>query len=153
MSTVLSRVVVCHPADGLEASQVWDIVCPSSSTVENAQRLTNSLVHRSCTVWVAATKGVGTRACGVRENSLGGQRGEELASAIGGARAAQSGEAVQEDRGQGRVDAHCDLPRSGYSRTRASTGSSAAVAERNQEVRLGPARDPSREKHRSCWHR
>ena len=50
-------------------------------------------------------EGVGARARVVRENLLGGQRGEELASAIGGARAALPGEAVQEDRGQGRVDA------------------------------------------------
>ena len=52
------------------------------------------------------------------------------------------GEAVQEDRGQGRVDAHRVLPRSGYSPTRASTGSSAAVSEGRQEARLGPARTP-----------
>ena len=87
-------------------------------------------------------EGVGTRARGDRENLLGGQRGEEFASAIGGARAALPGEAVQEDRGQGRVDAHRVQPRSGYSPTRASTGSSAAVEERNQEVLLGSARTP-----------
>ena len=110
----------------------------SGERAEAHEQLGPPFVHRvGC-----GDEGVGTRACGVRENSLGGQRGEELASGIGGARVAQSGEAVQEDRGQGRVDAHCDLPRSGYSRTRASTGSSAAVAERNQEVRLGPARTP-----------
>ena len=42
---------------------------------------------------------------------------------------------VKEDRGQGRVDAHRVLPRSCCSPTRASTGSSAAVAVGNQEAR------------------
>ena len=62
-------------------------------------------------------EGAGARArvdCG---NLLGGQRGGELASATGGARAALPGDAVQEDRGQGRVDTHRVLLRSGYSPT------------------------------------
>ena len=54
-------------------------------------------------VWVAflrslaATERVDVRARGDGENVLGGQRGEELPSAAGGARAALQGEAVQED--------------------------------------------------------
>ena len=51
-------------------------------------------------------------------------------------------EDAQEDRGKGRVDAHRVLPRSGDSPTRASTGSSAALAEGNQEARPGSARPP-----------
>ena len=94
-------------------------------------------------------EGVGARARVDCENVLGEQRGEVLACAISGARPALPGEAVQEIRGERRVDAHRVLFRSGYSTTQASTGSSAAVAERNQEARLGPAEDPSREREAS----
>ena len=52
---------------------------------------------------LGGNEGVGARARGDGENLLGGQRGEELPSAGGGARAALQGEAVQEDQGQGRV--------------------------------------------------
>ena len=64
-------------------------------------------------------EGIGARARVHRQNLLGGQRGEKLASAISGARAALPGEAVLEGRGKGRVDAHRVLPRSGYFPTRA----------------------------------
>ena len=67
---------------------------------------------------------------------------KECTSATGVACAVLLGEAVQEDRGQGRVDAHRVLPRPCHSPTRASTGCSAAVAEGNQEARPGPARTP-----------
>ena len=49
---------------------------------------------------------------------------------------------MQEDRGQGRLDAHRVLPRPRLSPTRASAGSSAAAAERKQEVRPGPQWTP-----------
>ena len=55
------------------------------------------------------------------ENLLGGQRGEELSSTTGGARAALQGEAVQEDRWQRGVDAHRVLPRPCNIPTRTST--------------------------------
>ena len=48
-------------------------------------------------------EGAGARARGDRENSLGGQHGEEVASATGGACAALPGEAVQEDSASIRV--------------------------------------------------
>ena len=83
---------------------------------------------------------VGARARGDGENLLGRQRGEELPSTTGGARAALQGEAVQEDRWQRGVDAHRVLPRPGNTPSRASTGSSTVVAEGDPEARPGPAR-------------
>ena len=122
---------------------------PEAERAEAHEQLGPPFVH----VWVACAawrrRRSGARARVDCENVLGGQRGEELASATGGALAALAGEAVQEDRGQGRVDAHRVLPRSGYSPTRDSTGSSAVVAE-GESGSTAPSRlDPSREKHRS----
>ena len=59
---------------------------------------------RSCAVW--------RRRRGWHQNTwcLGEQRGEERTSAIGGACTALSSEAVQEHRGQGRLDAYRVLP-------------------------------------------
>ena len=51
-------------------------------------------------------KGAGTRTRSGAEVVLGEQRGEERAGAAGGARTALPSEAVQENRGQGRLDAH-----------------------------------------------
>ena len=55
-------------------------------------------------------KGVGSRTRGSSEAVLGEQRVEERTSAVGVARSVLQSEAVQESRGQGRVDAHCVLP-------------------------------------------
>ena len=87
---------------------------PEADCAEAHEQLGPPFVH----AWVGVPaqlggdEGVGARARVDRENLLGGQRGEECASAIGVA-------AVQEDRGQGRVDAHRALPRPGHSLTRA----------------------------------
>ena len=84
-------------------------------------------------------EGLGVRARVDFENLLGGQHGEECASAIGVACAALRREAVQQDRGQGRVDAHRVLFQSP---TRSSSGSSSAFPVWNQEARPGPERTP-----------
>ena len=55
-------------------------------------------------------EGVGSRTRGSSETVLGEQRVEERTSAVGIARSVLQSEAVQESRGQGRVDAHCVLP-------------------------------------------
>ena len=59
VSTVPGRVVVRHPADGLEASQVQDIVCPSSSAVDfSAGRCHHHLQNHtywSNAAWVSAS--------------------------------------------------------------------------------------------------
>ena len=143
--------VVCQRgrAEGIDRHRLQNLSCPlrgargsgnvEAERAEAHEQLGPPFVH----VWVqlGGDEGVGARARVDRENLLGGQRGKELASAIGGAGAALPGEAMQEDRGQGRVDAHRVVPRSGYSPTRASPGSSAAVAEGNQEARCvqGPS--------------
>ena len=66
----------------------------------------------------------------------------ERAGAAGGARAALSSEAVQENRGQGRLDAHRVLLGPGHSLPRGSAGSSTAAAERGEEARPRPKRPP-----------
>ena len=80
-------------------------------------------------VWVAfpaqlgLDEGVGSRTRGSSETVLGEQRVEERTSEVGIARQVLQSEAVQESRGQGRVDAHCVLP-----------GGSIASAERGEEI-------------------
>ena len=75
-------------------------------------RATRSPV-RACVGGVPAQfgsdEGAGTRTRGV-DVVLGEQRGEERTSGIGGACTALSGEAVRENRGQGRLDAYRVLP-------------------------------------------
>ena len=106
-------------------------------------RATRSPVH----VWVAFLRSLATRelapeqSCGV-EVVLGEQRGEERAGTAGGARTALSSEAVQENRGQGRLDAHRVLPGPGHSLPRGSAGGSTAAAERGEEARPRPKRPP-----------
>ena len=87
-------------------------------------------------------EGAGARTRGSAEVVLGEQRGEERAGAAGGARTALSSEAVQENRGQGRLDARRVLPGPGYSHPRGSAGSSTAAAERSEEARPRPKRPP-----------
>ena len=87
-------------------------------------------------------EGAGTRTRGGVEVVLGEQRGEERTSAIGGACTALSSEAVQENRGQERLDAYRVLPGPGHSPSRGTAGSSTAVAERGEEVRPRPKRPP-----------
>ena len=81
---------------------------PEAERADAQEQLGPPYVH----VWVAflrslaATSRAGTRTrCGV-EVVLGEQRGEERTSAAGGARTALSSQAVQENRGQGRLEAH-----------------------------------------------
>ena len=80
---------------------------------------------------LAATKESRTR--GSAETVLGEQRVEERTSAAGIARPVLQSEAVQESRGQGRVDARCVLPGPGHPPPRGSTGGSIAAAERGEE--------------------
>ena len=82
-------------------------------------------------------EGVGSRTRGSSETVLGEQRVEERASAAGIARPVLQSEAVQESRGQGRVDAHRVLPGPDHLPTRGSTGGSIAAAERVRK--FGPA--------------
>ena len=106
---------------------------PETETAEAHEQLGPPFVH----VWVAflrslmATKRVGARACGDGENSLGGQRGEELPNTAGG------------------LDAHRVLPRLNNAPARASTGSSTVVAEREPGSTARHREDPSRAKHRN----
>ena len=72
---------------------------------------------------LASTKELGA------EHVLGEQRVEELTSAVGIARPVLQSEAVQESRGQGRVDAHCVLPGPDHLHPRGSAGGSIAAAE------------------------
>ena len=117
---------------------------PEAERAEAQEQLGPSYVH----VWVAflcslaATRRAGASARGGVEVVLGEQRGEECAGAAGGARAALSSEAVQENRMQRRLDAHRVLPGSGHSLPRGSTGSSTADTERSEEARPGPKRHP-----------
>ena len=87
-------------------------------------------------------EGAGARTRSSVEVVLGEQRGEERTSAIGGACAALSSEAVQENRRQGRLNAHRVLPGPGNSPSRRSAGSSTAAAESGEEVRSRPKRLP-----------
>ena len=87
-------------------------------------------------------EGVGSRTRGSSETVLGEQRVEERASAVGVARPVLQSEAVQESRGQGRVDAHRVLPGSDHLPTRGSTGGSIAAAERGEEIRPRAKRPP-----------
>ena len=90
---------------------------PEAERADAQEQLGPPYVH----VWVrflrqsGDNEGAGTRTrCGV-EVVLEEQRGEERAGAAGGARTALSSEAVQENRGQGRLDAHRVLPGPGHS--------------------------------------
>ena len=83
-------------------------------------------------------EGVGSRTRGSSETVLGEQRVEERTSAVGIARPVLQSEAVQESRGQGRVDAHCVLPGPDHLLPRGSTGSSIAAAEMGEEIRPAP---------------
>ena len=87
-------------------------------------------------------EGVGSRTRGSSETVLGEQRVEERASAVGIARPVLQSEAVQESRGQGRVDAHRVLPGPDHLPTRGSTGGSIAAAERGEEIRPRAKRPP-----------
>ena len=87
-------------------------------------------------------EGVGSRTRGSSETVLGEQRVEERASAVGIPRPVLKREAVQESRGQGRVDAHRVLPGPGHLPTRGSTGGSIAAAERGEEIRPRAKRPP-----------
>ena len=82
-----------------------------------AERAARSPV-RACVGGVPAQsgsdEGAGARVRVGVEVVLGEQRGEERASAAGGARSALSIEAVQGIRGQRRLDAHRVLPGSGH---------------------------------------
>ena len=84
----------------------------------------------------------GSRTRGSSETVLGEQRVEERTSTVGIARPVLQSEAVQESRGQGRVDAHCVLPRPDHPPTRGSTGGSIAAAERGEEIRPRAKRPP-----------
>ena len=87
-------------------------------------------------------EGVGSRTRGSAETVLGEQRVEERTSAAGIARPVLQSEAVQESRGQGRVDAHCVLPGPDHPPPRGSTGGSIAAAERGEEIRPRAKRPP-----------
>ena len=87
-------------------------------------------------------EGVGSRTRGSSEAVMGGQRVEERTSAVGTARSVLQSEAVQESRGQGRVDAHCVLPGPDHPHPRGSTGGSIAAAERGEEIRPRAKRPP-----------
>ena len=87
-------------------------------------------------------EGAGSRTRGSSETVLGEQRVEERASAVGIARPVLQSEAVQESRGQGRVDAHRVLPGPDHLPTRGSTGGSIAAAERGEEIRPRAKRPP-----------
>ena len=99
-------------------------------------------------VWVAflrslaSTKELGAETRGSSETVLGEQRVEERAGAVGIARPVLQSEAVQESRGQGRVDAHRVLPGPDLLPTRGSTGGSIAAAERGEEIRPSAKRPP-----------
>ena len=102
-------------------------------------------------VWVAFLRSLATtkeleRTRGSSEAVLGEQRVEERTSAAGIARPALQSEAVQESRGQGRVDVHCVLPGPDHLTPRGSAGGSIAAAERGEKVRprtrSGEAPDP-----------
>ena len=64
------------------------------------------------------------------------------------ARSVLKSEAVQESRGQGRVDAHRVLPGPDHLPTRGSAGGSIAAAERGEEIRAPRQEAPSNEKQR-----
>ena len=87
-------------------------------------------------------EGVESRTRGSSEAVLGEQRVEERASAVGIACSVLQSEAVQESRGQGRVDAHCVLPGPDHPPPRGSAGGSIAAAERGEEIRPRPKRPP-----------
>ena len=87
-------------------------------------------------------EGVGSRTRGSSETVLGEQRVEERASAVGIPRPVLQSEAVQESRGQGRVDAHRVLPGPDHLPPRGSAGGSIAAAERGEEIRPRAKRPP-----------
>ena len=87
-------------------------------------------------------EGVGSRTRGSFQAVLGEQRVEERTSAAGIARPVLQSEAVQESRGQGRVDAPRVLPGPNHPPPRGSTGGSIAAAERGEEIRPRAKRPP-----------
>ena len=93
-------------------------------------------------------EGVGSRTRGSSETVLGEQRVEERTSAAGMTRPVLESEAVQESRGQGRVDAHCVLPGPDHLTPRGSVGGSIAAAERGEENSAPRKEAPSNEKRR-----
>ena len=92
-------------------------------------------------VWVAflrslaSTKELGAEHVAVLRQYWREQRVEERASAVGIPRPVLQSEAVQESRGQGRVDAHRVLPGPDHLPSRGSAGGSIAAAERGEEIR------------------
>ena len=78
-------------------------------------------------------EGVGSRTRGSSETVLGEQRVEERASAVGIPRPVLQSEAVQESRGQGRVDAHCVLPGPDHPPPRGSTGGRSSSAQHHTD--------------------
>ena len=113
---------------------------PEAERADAQEQLGPPFVH----VWVAflrslaSTKELGAEHVAV----LGEQRVEERSSTVGIARPVLQSEAVQERRGQGRVDAHCVLPRPDHPPTQGSTGGSIAAAERSEEIRPRAKRPP-----------
>ena len=109
-----------------------------TSPKQSAQTFKSSSVPPFVYVWVAflrilaSTKELGGRTRGSSEAVLGEQRVEERSSAVGIARSVLQSEAVQESRGQGRVDAHCVLPGPDHPPPRGSTGGSIAAAPRQE---------------------
>ena len=94
-------------------------------------------------VWVAFLRSLAaTKEFGAEHVAVLEQRVEERTSAVGIARAVLQSEAVQESRGQGRVDAHCVLPGPDHNPPRGSTGGSIAAAERSEEIRPRAKRPP-----------
>ena len=94
---------------------------PEAERADAQDQLGTPFVH----VWRRKSWGQSTWQ---HEAVLGEQRGEERTSTAGSARSALQSEAVQENRGQRRVDA-------GHSPPRGSTGSSIAAAERSEGTR------------------
>ena len=116
---------------------------PEAERADAQEQLNRPYVHvGGVPAQSGGDEGAGTRTRGGVEVVLGEQRGEERTSAAGGACTALSSEAVQENRGQGRLDAYRVLSGPGHSPSRGSVGSSTAAAERGEEVRPRPKRPP-----------
>ena len=120
------------------------------SRARRRSRATRSPFHvrvGSVPAQLGLDEGVGSRTRGSSEAVLGEQCVEERTSAVGIARSVLQSEAVQESRGQGRVDAHCVLPGPDHLPPRGSPGGSIAAAERSEEMRPRAKRPP---RTRSC---
>ena len=112
---------------------------PEAERADAQEQLGPPIVY----VWVAFLRSLAsTKELGAEHVAVLKQYWENSVLKSAPARSVLQSEAVQESRGQGRVDAHCVLPGLDHPPPRGSTGGSIAAAERGEEIRPRAKRPP-----------